>query len=813
MNEVQELKRVLRSLLRTPRASAIAVLTLALGIGACVAIFSVVHAVLLSPLPFPEPDSIVQMWQINDGVKNRFSDPNFTDIYARSRSFDALAQVQQHDRLGRGRLGARARARRGGLPGVFRRPRRGAFARTCLRGRGASRGWKAGRARKLWLLAALLGIRGGFFEARAPISGQSYAVVGVMPPELDFPTDHAAALWTARELLPRYPSRTAHNWRAVGRLKENVSLDLARSDVSTIARDVRSQLGEETWMTDAALVPLHEELVGDVRPAMLVLIGAVGFLLLVACANVVNLLLARAAARHRELAVSAALGASRWQLTRPFLLEALILLLVGGALGILGSTWGVRALIAFEPGKLPRALDVGVGVGVSVPMLAFALGVSLATAAGLGLTAALRATSKSLQESLRESQRGELGRASSMRARSILVVTQVALTLVLLVGAGLLARSLFQLLAVDPGFRAESQVVMELSHAVPDSEDDVLRLVRLQSEILERLRSVPGVSRAGGVDRLPMSTGFRNGLFLIVKPGERVETLHDFQRLAEDAERVGEAEYRAASDGFFQAMGIPLVRGRLFEDRDDRAAPHVAVISESLVRAKWSGQDPIGALIEFGNMDGDLRLLRVVGVGGDIRHGGLDTEARPTIYTNTRQRPPVSFTVVMDAGSPQAVMAAARRITHELAPDVPPRFSTMGEVFRGSVADRRSNLLLLSVFGANALALAIMGIDGVISYGVTQRRQELGVRVALGASQSAVLSLIVGQGLRLILMGIGVGVLVAAMLTRYLESLLFEVSAIDPVLFSVLALALGAVGLAACYLPVGRRRARIRWSR
>ena len=634
-----------------------------------------------------------------------------------------------------------------------------------------------------------------------------------MPPERDFPTDHAAALWTARELLPRYPSRTAHNWRAVGRLKENVSLDLARSDVSTIARDVRSQLGEETWMTDAALVPLHEELVGDVRPAMLVLIGAVGFLLLVACANVVNLLLARAAARHRELAVSAALGASRWQLTRPFLLEALILLLVGGALGILGSTWGVRALMAFEPGKLPRALDVGVGVGVSVPMLAFALGVSLATAAGLGLTAALRATSKSLQESLRESQRGELGRASSMRARSILVVTQVALTLVLLVGAGLLARSLFQLLAVDPGFRAESQVVMELSHAVPDSEDDVLRLVRLQSEILERLRSVPGVSRAGGVDRLPMSTGFRNGLFLIVKPGERVETLDDFQRLAEDAERVGEAEYRAASDGFFQAMGIPLVRGRLFEDRDDRAAPHVAVISESLVRAKWSGQDPIGALIEFGNMDGDLRLLRVVGVVGDIRHGGLDTEARPTIYTNTRQRPPVSFTVVMDAGSPQAVMAAARRITHELAPDVPPRFSTMGEVFRGSVADRRSNLLLLSVFGASALALAIMGIDGVISYGVTQRRQELGVRVALGASQSAVLSLIVGQGLRLILMGIGVGVLVAAMLTRYLESLLFEVSAIDPVLFSVLALALGAVGLAACYLPVGRRRARIRWSR
>ena len=293
-----------------------------------------------------------------------------------------------------------------------------------------------------------------------------------------------------------------------------------------------------------------------------------------------------------------------------------------------------------------------------------------------------------------------------------------------------------------------------------------------------------------------------------MKPGERVETFDDFQRLAEDPERVGEAEYRAASEGFLQAMGIPLLRGRLFEDRDDRAAPHVAVIIESLARAKWSGQDPIGALIEFGNMEGDLRFLRVVGVGGDIRHGGLDTEARPTIYINARQRPPVSFTIVMDADSPQSVMAAARRITQELAPDIPPRFSTMGEVFRGSIADRRFNLLLLSVFGASAFALAIMGIYGVISYGVTQRTQELGVRVALGASQSAVLSLIVGQGLRLILMGIGVGVIAAAVLTRFLESLLFEVSAFDPAMYSGLALALGAVGLVACYLPA-RQAARI----
>ncbi|TDI48197.1 MAG: hypothetical protein E2P02_01560 [Acidobacteria bacterium] len=249
--------------------------------------------------------------------------------------------------------------------------------------------------------------------------------------------------------------------------------------------------------------------------------------------------------------------------------------------------------------------------------------------------------------------------------------------------------------------------------------------MRLQSELLGQLGSIPGVSRAGAIDRLPMSTSFRNGLFVIVKPGELVETFDDFQRLAEDPERVGEAEYRAASEGFFQAIGIPLLRGRLFEDRDDRAAPHVAVISESLARAKWLGQDPIGALIEFGNMDGDLRFLRVVGVGGDIRHGGLDTEARPTIYINARQRPPVSFTIVMDAGSPQSVMAAARRITQELAPDIPPRFSTMGEVFRGSIADRRFNLLLLSVFGASAFALAIMGIYGVISYGVTQRTQEL----------------------------------------------------------------------------------------
>ena len=794
-----ELRRALRSLSRSPRTSLLAITTLALGIGATTAIFSVVHAVLLRPLPFPEPDRIAQIFQVfEDSGRGQFSHPNFADVVERNRSFESMAQyastvtsVVGGDQPARVRV-ARVSREFFDVLGVQPLLGRG-FVEEELRP-GGRRAALVGYG--YW--QRYLGGERDLSSLELSIARERHDVVGVLPASVQFPRE--TAIWIPRELEAPLTSRTAHNWSVFGRLTPDVGLDEARQDLSGIARELRATLGEDTWMVDAAVVPLHRELVGSVRPALLVLVGSVGLLLFVACANVVNLLLGRAESRRRELAVCAALGASRWDRTRPFLLESLVLSLTGGALGLVLAVWGVRALLALEPGNLPRA-D---GVGVSVPMLLFALAVSILTALSLGLVAGLRSTGRELERTLRESQRGQGGGRSGAAAQRLLVVSQVALTLILLTGAGLLGRSLFELLSVDPGFRTESLVAMELAQPRPRTPEDRVELARLQGEILERLRALPVVSRAGGIDRLPMSAGFRNGMFLVMKPGESITTFEEFGRWMQDPERASEAEYRAASEDYFETMGVPLIRGRTFDERDHGDSPHVAVISESLASTRWAGRDPIGELLEFGNMDGDLRLLRVVGVVGDVRHGGLHTAARPTIYTNVRQRPAASYTIVMETSHPAGVVTAARDVVRGLAPDVPPRFQSMEDVFTGSLAQRRFNLLLLSVFAAAAMGLAVMGIYGVVSQAVSRRQEELGIRVALGAVGSDVVQLVLGQGMRTVAVGIVAGLAAAAGLSQFLESLLFEVSALDPLTFFGLAVALSLVALAACYLPARR---------
>ncbi|MGH9388619.1 MAG: ABC transporter permease, partial [Vicinamibacteria bacterium] len=480
----REVREASRGLLKDFRTTGAAVATLALGIGASTAIFSVVYGVLLRPLPYLEPDRIVAVFQIfEEGHRGRLSDPNFADLRERNQSFDAFAQFAgEVTSVVGGNEPVRVRTTRVSreffdVLGVS--PRLGRpFAEEELR-----EGGSPAVLVSFGFWQRRLGARADLSSLQLGFAGRVHSVVGVLPPGFAFPSE--TEVWVPRELEPVLPSRTAHNWNAIARLREDVPLERAKADVSAIARDLRATHGENTWMLDATVVPLHEQLVGHVRPALVVLLAAVSFLLLVASANVVNLLLARAARRQREVAVKAALGASRLTLVRSFLTEWALLTLTGGGLGVLFALWGVPLLLAVEPGKIPRSGEVG----VSFPVLAFALGVGVVVSVTLGLTTALRSTKRGGSAYLGDRSRAG---SSSTRLRSGLVVSQVALTLVLLVGAGLLARSLFRLLDVDPGFRRASALVVDLSQPYSENEADKAGIRLTQEEILARVRALPG---------------------------------------------------------------------------------------------------------------------------------------------------------------------------------------------------------------------------------------------------------------------------------------------------------------------------------
>jgi putative ABC transport system permease protein len=797
-----DLRFALRSFLRSPGFSATTALTLALGIGATTAIFSVVYAVLLRPLPYPDSDRIVRVLEGDRvGDRTNLSDPDFEDFRSQSQSFVALAQLQS---------GAPTSVS-GDIEPV--RAPWAAVSRDFFRVLGvqpvAGRAFVSEEQREGGPPAVMvshrfwrqhMGETADFAGKTLVFGGRVHRVIGVLPASFDYPV--GADVFTPRELEERLPSRTAHNWMVVGRLRPGVRLQQAQAEMSAIARRLKAELGDQTDMTDVTLVPLHEQLVGHVRPALLVLLGAAGFLLLIACANVSNLLLARAAARQRELAVRVALGAGRGRIVRQLVAESLVLSMVGGTVGVLIAVAGVKALLSLEPGTLPRLGEVG----VNWTALLFAFGVALATALGLGLITALRAAGEgALREALAQNQRGVAGGASHVR--SGLTVAQVALTLVLLVGAGLLGRSFMRLLSVDPGYRTEGAVVLDLSTPWPGTDADAARQRRFYDDLIGRLSAIPDVANVGGVNAFPLrGGGYSNGTFLeLARPDEKL----DFSQLAtlkKDPARSGRAEFRVASGGYFRAMRIPLVRGRLFEDRDEPNAPvHAAVVSAALAKTEWPNSDPIGKIIQFGNMDGDLTPFIVVGVVGDIREARLDAAPQPVFYANARQRKVSSFSVVIQGDArPGSVIAAARRIVRELAPSLPPRFRMLDDVVSTSVAQRRFSLVLLGVFGAAALLLAMMGVYSVVAYLVAQREHEIGIRVALGAQRGDVLGLVLRHGAMLTLAGLVVGVGAALALTRLLAGLLYGVTPTDPVSFAAVVALLFAVALTASYLPARR---------
>jgi len=799
----QDVRYGLRMLAKNPGFTAVAVLTLALGIGANSAIFSVVYGVLLRPLPYAKPSQIVGLWEVNaKGGRMNFADPNFEDIRSQNHSLQGVAEY-----------GAWLESVSGGseptrtMTATVSHDFFSVMAVHPVMGRRFLAEDQRFGAAPVALVSygywkQYLGGTNNLATLKLTIENRSVSVVGVLPPGFRFPSD--SDIWAPRELLERLPSRTAHNWRVVARLREDVPLAQARAELSGIAQRLKQQYGQDTMMTDVALSPLRNALTSNVRPALLVLLGAVGFLLLVACANVVNLLLAQAAARERELAIRSALGAGRNRLVRQFLTEALLLSLTGGALGVIAALWGVDALVALAPNNLPRIQDVA----INLPVLSFTFTLSVAVAAGLGILTALRATSGGVQGTLAERGQGHVVTRRGHRLSRMIVAAQIAITLVLLAGAGLLGRSLLRVLAIDPGFRTQDVLTMDLALPSPEKETEIVQRVAFLNELFLRLRAVPGVREVGGANGLPLTTGLADGTYVLMSPQEKLPTgMEDLERLFHDSTRTGDADYGVASAGYFRTLGIPLLRGRLFDDRDTMDAPHVALISQSLAREKWPNMDPLGRTIEFGNMDGDLRLLTVVGVVGDVREDSLEARPRPTIYVNYRQRPQAtgSFTLVLHtAAEPAAVFSVAREIVRELDPNVPPSFNTFTEVFSTSLKTRRFNLTLVGVFAATALLLAVAGIYGVMAYSVARRTHEMGVRIALGAGAPDVLRLVLSQAMLTTVVGVVVGIAGSFVLTRAMQSLLFGVSATDPVTLAGVVFLLGFAALLASYIPARR---------
>jgi putative ABC transport system permease protein len=563
-------------------------------------------------------------------------------------------------------------------------------------------------------------------------------------------------------------------------------------------------------MVDATVRPVMERLAGSVRAALTVLLVASGALLLVACVNVANPMLARALARDRESALRLALGAGPWRVARTFMVESLVLTIAGAGLGLALAIGGVAALLAQDTTQLPRKGEIGVDMRV----LVFSLAVSLLAASVVSVFPALRAARRDPRDALADSPRIQGGSAATRRLSSGLVMAQIALTVVLLVGAGLIGRSVLNLLDEDPGYRTDGALVMDIwlpaeveAGARTELSAGDAYIAGYLERLMSALRTIPGVERVGGVNHFPLTPGpGANGNYLLLNRPDEAASPEDRARLFA-ASRFGNAQFRVASEDYFAAMGIPVIRGRVFDARDTRNAPHVAVISASLAEARWPGQDPLGRLIDFTGMDGDLRTFTIIGIVGDIEELGIGAMPQPIFYADVRQRPRRAneFHVVIQGGRDVAALtAAAREVARDLDPQVPVGFRTLREVVSAWMAQRQFVLVLLALFGVLALVLAATGVYGVVGYRAVRRTREIGVRVALGARVPDVVRLLVREGAMFAVGGVAIGLIVAIVSTRLVASWLYGVGETDPTTFAAVAVAMIAVALAASWAPAYR---------
>jgi len=794
---LQDLRYGVRVLLKNPGFTAVAVITLALGIGANSAIFSVVNAVLLRPLAYKDPERLVLInhnyQKLN--LKASVSAPGYAYYRDHAQSFSAVAAVTGwFVNL----TGAGEPERLQGLlvsPNLF--PMLGAEAargRVLLEEEG-----QIGRNKVVVLSDAFWQRRFGgdpSVVGRAlTLNGEPYTIVGVMPPTFQFGREigPAADFWAPIVFTPSQLSPdnlTVEYLAVIASLKPGVSLRQAQAELDSIARTLREQYmpgsDEGTW--GLLVSPMRELIVGDIRPALLVLLGAVALVLLIACANVANLTLARSASRQKEIAIRAALGAGRGRVVRQLLTESTLVALAGGAAGLLLAGWGLSFLLRINEDKIPRAYEIGLDWRV----VSFTAAVSLLTGLVFGLGPAFQAARADLHDTLKEGGRG--GSAGLRRGvRGALVVAEVSLAVVLLVGAGLLIRSFVSLRHVNPGFQPQNVVAMQVS--LPARRyTDARQRADFFRQAVESARALPGVRAVGAVSALPMSGLNQSGSFNI----EGRPTLPD--------QPPPHGDRWAATHDYFRAMGIPLLRGRYFNERDTADAPGVAIIDETLARKYWPNEDPVGKRISFEGSDAEPRWREIVGVVGHVRHTGLEGESRVQYYVPHPQSPSASmFIVAQGEGDPSALPGPVRGVIRALDKDLPVYgVTTMGRLVADSLAQRRFSTLLLGVFAAVALLLAVVGLYGLLSYTVAQRRHEIGIRMALGARAADVLRLVVGQGLWLTLMGVALGIAGALALTRLMQGLHHGVSAMDPATFAGVALLLLAVALAACLVPALR---------
>ncbi|HET9210746.1 MAG TPA: ABC transporter permease [Thermoanaerobaculia bacterium] len=797
----QDLRYAGRMLARQPGFTAVAALTLALGIGANTAIFSVVEAVLLRPLPYRHADRTVLVWESNrsrDVASNVVNPANFMDWREQAKSFDQMAAFADRRFNLTGGGEPEEVPAQSVTPNLF-----------SLLGAGAELGRtftpedaKPDRDNVVILSHGLwqrrFGGAPGIVGRTISLNGRGVTVIGVMPAGFQWfireksLTGKPAQLWTPLEFTEEQRVRRGRYLQAVARLAPGVSLAKARAEMDAIAGRLESQYPKFNHGWGVNVVPLRDQLAGEIRPALLVLLAAVGFVLLIACVNVANLLLARAAGRHKEIAIRSSIGAGRRRIIRQLLTESLLLALLGGGLGLLLSRACLAALIALSPPNL-----AGVGqAGLDLPVLAFTLIVTVLTGVVFGLAPALEASRVNLSGALNESGRGNAGSARGRRLRDALVVAEVGLALVLLVGAGLMIRSFLRLQAVDPGFDPKGLLTMRALLPASKYPDDA-RQIAFFREAAARLRTLPGVISATTVSALPFADLGAATSFAI----EGTSFTHEADKPSTDV-RVVDEEY-------FHTLGIPLLAGRTFTAREAVEDRKVAVINETMARKYFPGVNPVGKRILV-NMTAEPTYTEIIGVVGDARYSSLDGELHPMVYWTPPHLTYSAMTFVLrTAGDPADLAPAARREILAIDKDQPVSdVRTMEDWVSESLARTRFGTLLLGAFAGLALILAAAGLYGVMSYSVAQRQNEIGVRMALGARAGDVLRLVIRQGLALVLVGVALGLLGALALTRLLASLLYEVSATDPLTFAALALLLTAVSGVACYIPA-RRAARV----
>jgi len=789
----QDIRYAIRRLIKSPGFTTVALLTLALGIGANSAIFSVVNAVLLKPLPYENPSELVGVYHLSEGRRATMSGPNFYDVKQQSKTLQDVAAIARGRTIltGRGepvRLDvARVSASLFDLLGVSPTLGRAFVA-------GDNQPGKTHvtvLSHNLWRdrLGSDLKIVGKQLQ----LDGESYEVVGVMPEKFSYPAGRA--LWLPLEYDNDLTVKQRGAWylSVIGRTRPGVAIEQVRAEVETIGSQLAKQYPDANEGLGFTAMSLHEAMVGGVRTSVFVLLGAVGFVLLIACVNVANLLLARAAARESEIAVRTALGAGRARLIRQLLTESVILSIVGGLLGLLLAVWGVEALLALEPQGIPRLSDVRVDPLV----IAFTVTLSLMTGAIFGMFPAVQSTRGALSAALKESGRGALSSRSGARMRTALVVAEVALAVTLLAGAGLLIRSFSKLAAVDPGFQVEPALTFELT--LPDARyKEEAQQVGFFDQLLPKLEAIPGVQGAAGVMALPLSgTNF-------------VLTFEVAGRPPVPPSQQPAMEIRIATTKYFQMIGIPLKRGRLFSDTDRIGTTPVVLITETAARNYFPNEDPIGKRITLGWGRGPGKPRaggEVVGIVGDVKDAGLAEADPPQLYMPYAQWPVEAMAVVMKTAVPPATVGeAARRAVYSVDASLPvSNVRTLQQIVARSISQPRFYMSLLAVFAGVAVLLAAIGIFGVLSYAVAQRTREIGIRMALGAHERTVVALVVREAMIMAAAGVFIGVAVALPLTRLLDAkLLFGTSAHDPLTFASVGALLGVIALAAAYVPARR---------